>query len=189
MILNIFAILLYGVVLVGILLWARKSAHSKRVAIKKYFNWEDHQIRSTGYNDPRIRKYTSIAWSFAFVMAGIIAVPFIAFIGFGDSIWLQILAICTVELACFVAGLVIMKWIGIIDWYLECYICNFKLFKAAFILTIAAIILGNVSLIMSFDPFGLLVQLAAVGIMAIALYFMISPILEEKKYYLDRNPV
>jgi len=53
----------------------------------------------------------------------------------------------------------------------------------AFCLTVVAIVLGNVTLLMPFIPLGLVAQVAAAGIMAGALYFMISPILEEEKYY------
>lgn len=177
---SIIILFLYLALLGGMLFWARRSTESKRAAIKKYFSWEDHQIRSTGYDDPRIRKFTSTGWSLAFVMAGVLLVPIV---GFGDSIWVQILVVIAIELAIFLVGLVVIKEVGIMNWYLECYVCNFKFYRNALGLTIVALFLGNVALLVSFIPLGLVLQTAAVAIMAIALYFMVSPILKEDKYY------
>jgi hypothetical protein len=181
---SIFIVILYLALLSGMLFWAKKSTDLKRAAIKKYFNWEDHQIRSTGYDDPRIRKYVSTGWSLAFVMVAIFMAPIA---GFGETIWVQILAVLAIESLFFIAGLIVIKRIGLINWYLECFICNFQFSQKAFILTTLAIFIANIALIVPFDPFGMGAQLIGVVIMAIALYFMVSPILKEKKYYLDRN--
>jgi hypothetical protein len=166
------------------LFWARRSTESKRAAIKRYFSWEDHQIRSTAYDDPRIRKFASTGWSLAFVMAGVLLVPIV---GFGDSIWVQILAVIVIESVMFLVGLVVIKEAGIMNWYLECYICNFKFFLKALGLTMLALVLANVAFLVSFIPLGLVLQAAAVAIMAIALHFMISPIQKEEKYYTQRR--
>lgn len=177
---SIIILLLYLALLGGMLFWARRSTESKRAVIKKRFNWEDHQIRSTGYDDPRIRKFTSTGWSLAFVMAGVLLVPAA---GFGDDIWVQILVVLALELGFLLVGFVVIREVGIMNWYLECYICNFQFYLKALGLTILAIVLGNVALLVPFNPFGLLAQVAAVGIMAVALYFMVSPIQKEEKYY------
>ena len=181
---GIIILFLYLALLSGMLFWARRSTGSKRAAIKRYFSWEDHQIRSTAYDDPRIRKFASIGWSLAFVMAGVLMVPII---GFGDSIWVQVLAVIAIELAMFLVGLVVIKELGIMNWYLECYICDFKFFLTALGLTIFALVLVNVALLVSFIPLGLVLQAAAVAIMAIALHFMVSPILKEEKYYTQKG--
>ena len=69
-----------------------------------------------------------------------------------------------------------IKEAGIMNWYLECYLCNFQFYKKAFGLAVLAVVLGNVAFAIPFNPLGLVVQVAAVGVMAVALYSMISPL-------------
>ena len=169
-------------ILVGMLFLARRGTYSKRAVIKKRFNLEDSQIRSTSYNDTRIQKFTLAGWSIAFVMAGLLLVPTVAL---GADIWVLILYIFALELGFLLVGLVVIKEAGIMNWYLECYICNFQFYKKGLGLAVLAIVLGNVAFAIPFNPFGLVVQLAAVGVMAVALYSMISPSLDEMKYYIE----
>jgi hypothetical protein len=179
---SIIIFILYSAILVGMLFLARKSTYSKRVVIKKLFNLEDSQIRSTGYDDTRIRKFTSAGWSIAFVMAGVLLVPTVAL---GADIWVLIPSILAEELVFLLMGLVVIREAGIINWYRECYISNFQFFKTGLGLSMLAIVLGNVAFAIPFNPLGLLVQMAAVGVMVVALYSMISPILGEMKYYTE----
>ncbi len=177
---SIIAFLLYLALLGGTLFWARRSTESKRAMIKEHFKWEDHQIRSTGYDDPRIRKFTLTGWSLAFVMAGVLLIPVA---DFGDSIWTQILVVLGMEFGFLLAGLLIIKEVGIVNWYLECYVCNFHFYLKALGSIILAIFIANIALFIPFNPFGFVAQMMAVGVMAIALYFIISPILREEIYY------
>jgi membrane protein YdbS with pleckstrin-like domain len=165
---------------------ARKSTETKRAVIKKLFNMEDSQIRSTSHDDPRIRKFTSAGWALAFVMAGVILAPIVTL---GDNIWTQILTIVVIELCFLLVGLVVIRACRIMNWYLECYICDFKFYRIGFVLIVLAIILGNISYFVPMYPSGLVFQLAAFGVMAAAMYFMISPILKETKYYTEAGIV
>ena len=183
---SIIIFFLYLVLLGWMLFSARRSTETKRAMIKVLFNIEDNQIRSTGYDDPRIQKFTLAGWSLAFVMAGVLLGPAVAL---GDNIWVQVLVLSTLELGFLMVGLVVMRTARIMNWYLECYLCNFQFYKKGFALTIFAIIFGNTAYAVPMVPLGLAVQMAAVIIMTVAMYLMISPIQNEMKYYTNVETV
>jgi len=164
------------------LFWARRSTDFKRAVIKKSFELEAHEIRKTyPYPiDPRIWKLTLTGWSLSFVMAGVLLAPNV---GFGDNIWGQFLVILAMELGFLLMGLVVIREFRIENCYLECYIYDFQFYKKAFALIIIAIVSGNAALIIPSIPWGVVAQAFAVGIMAVALYFIVLPIREEEKYY------
>ena len=180
-----FSLIVFGIYL-ALLIWVLYSAgrrrKSKSAAIGGNFKLgaEEIQIKKEHPLFNRIWKLTSTGWSLAFMMLGILLIPTA---GSQDGVWVQFLIVLGVELGFLMVGLVVIREFEIMNWYLECYICKFQFYKIAFFFSMCAIVFGNAALVIPFIPWGGIAQVSAAGFMIVALYFLVSPIREEAKYY------
>jgi hypothetical protein len=167
----------YLLLVIAAIYVANRKAEAKRAVIRKCFNLEDSQVRSTSHQDPRLRRLTMLAWSLAFVVAGILLFPVVVL---GDYIWVQAPLI---ELLSLIVGAAAIRVTGMMNWYLECYITDFKSYYLALLFTAFAIVLGNGSYAVPMMPLGLIAQAAAFIFMLPAIYLLVRPILTEEGYY------
>jgi hypothetical protein len=174
--------LIYIGIIAGVVLLARKSVAKKRDVILKRFNLQESQIRSTAYDDPMVRKMTSLQWAMTAVLGAVLLIPVLPL---GDNILFQIVLIIVIEAVFLMLGLLAVRLLRLLDWYRECYITDMKFYRVGLAFTAVAIVLGNAAFAVPMFPYGLGLSFLATLLIAPALYISIKPILQEQKYYED----
>jgi len=173
-----FLFLIYFVLLSIALLLAWISTGTKRRIIKKRFLLDETHMKALD-TDPMLKKFVILDWSMAFVFAGFLLVPAVVF---GENVWL---VTTILELAFIVLGLLVVRLVNITDWYMECFIVDFRYYWSSLILTFAAILTGNVVYAINMRPYGIIAELVAMSLMSLSLLLLISPLLSEWRFYTE----
>ena len=171
--------LMYLVLLSMALLLAWINTGTKRIIIKKRFSLDENQMKALVHTDPMLKSFAILDWSMAFVFAGVLLVPTVVF---GENVWL---VTTILELAFMILGLLVVRLVNITDWYMECFLVNFRYYWSSLILTFAAILAGNAVYAINMQPYGIIAELAAMSLMSLSLLLLISPLLSEWRFYTE----